>query len=292
MVVGELWGNKRDEFRHRVSSTKGIILGKLTWLRRAKKALQELEILLPLTASASARYNMIKRLTQDRWKDLPSFNTWGSENTATRLKWAAKIKNLYSLLNLDLKRLEAKERWERKERSDNFFITEGGVNSAKFRRWKLKTPPDPDGEAVKTEEGKIIVGEEEVKARFAEYYGNLFCGEATRTTAPTQTDREAWMKPSVIAENRRKLHQATGGISVIATPPTLEEYMFAVNKGDPQSSGGPDRIQYGVLQKLSTSTHMIINGKHQTTHFKPTSTNSSNYNNSNNKGNSDNNNSK
>lgn len=119
---------------------------------------------------------------------------------------------------------------------------------------------DPDGEAILSKEGEILVVAQAVIRRFEEYYSELLSGEEGRTSPPDQNKRKIWMNPDIMAANKRKLQEALNGKSIAESPPTFREYLDVIDGSDPTSSGGNDRIQYGILQKLSIGTHQAIFG--------------------------------
>lgn len=259
--ASKIWGGGTNNLRHKRSKKKGLVIGKLAWIRRAKKACTEIEVLNANNKiENNRRKKLMKRLKNDKWEDLPSLTGWDNINRNQKEKWVKRLEGLYASLSKELKRLETKEKWSAHEKTHTFMVEDGAINSSKYRKWKLKVSSDPDGEAIKAADGSILVGEQQIRNRYAEYYGGLLKGEATRVKPPDPTDRQTWMDADTIRENRRKLEEVTKGKSIVAEPPTIEEYLEAVNKGDPMSSGGKDGIQYGVLQKLSMSTHMAING--------------------------------
>lgn len=247
--------------RHKRSKKKGMVLGKLAWLRRARKAVAELEVLTYNNPSEiSRKRKLLKRLKNKKWDDLPPIVDWDNTPAEKREKWKKRVEGLYNRFSKELREIETKEKWKNYEKAHTFMVEEGATNSSKYRRWKLKMSADPDGEAIKAADGKVLVGEQQIRKRYAEYYSNLLKGEAPRVTPPDTKDRMSWMNSEVLRENKEKLNRATGGASIVAEPPSIEEYMEAVNNGDPMSTGGKDGIQYGVLQKLSMPTHMAING--------------------------------
>lgn len=67
------------------------------------------------------------------------------------------------------------------------------------------------------------------------------------------------MNPDTINSNKEKLKEALQGKSIADYPPTMEEYLKAVNRGSPSSAPGRDGIQYGALQLLGFGTHKCIN---------------------------------
>lgn len=256
----KVWCNNQN-YVHKRSKAKGILTGKITWLRRAYKSAKELTNTTGKDNSDTRRKkSLMNRIKTSKWFPKLAAPVWSTLSTANKLKWMAKVKRVLIEHTLRLKEVESKEREERKDLLHAFFRKEGAANSGRFRRWRLRLNSDPDGEVVKDKKGNIITSEEEIRKRYGEYYGDLFHGEEERHTHLIHSDRTIWMDPGVMNNNRMKLQEATKGVSVVESPLTLDEYMQIIREGDPVSSGGPDQIQYGILTKLSMGTHLAILG--------------------------------
>lgn len=201
--------------------------------------------------------NMIKK--GKHFPDLKTRN-WTALPYRKRVAWIAAAGRKAGEIYKEIRKTEAAEKEKRRAQHLNFLEKDGMANSSRFRRWKQRECADPDGEAVLSKDQKVLVSDEEVRARYQEYYEDLFKGEEDRTIPPNEEDRKLWMDARIIANNEDKLRRATKGKSVVEQIPTLEEYLEIIRKGDPMSAGGDDRLQYGVLQKLSLGTHMAIVG--------------------------------
>lgn len=248
------------KFIHKRSKELGIIESKITWLRRAYKGAKELLGTLENNQHSRRTKNLVKRIRTSKWYPKLTVDNWWRLTEKDKQVWLTKIKGVLVVMIQVLKSKEEEERDQRRERRREFLIKEGTVNSSRFRRWKLRKTTDPDGEVVKDNDGNIIVEEDKIRERYGEYYANLFKGEENRAAPPNYEDQLLWLNPAVIALNKSKLIAATGGISVSQDAPTLEEYYHIIKNGVPNSSGGPDLIQYGVLTKLSIGSHLAIVG--------------------------------
>lgn len=248
------------KFFHKRSKEVGILESKITWLRRAYKGAKELLGGMENNKLCRRTKNLVKRIKTSKWYPKLIVEDWWSLTTKSKQVWMSKIKGVLVAAIQVMRSKEEEEREERRDRRRVFLLKEGAVNSSRFRRWKLRKTIDPDGEVVKDAEGNIIVDEEKIKERYGEYYANLFNGEEERAAPPNCEDQLLWLNPAVIAHNKTKLIEATGGLSVSQEAPSLEEYYQIIKSGDPNSSGGPDLIQYGVLTKLSVGSHLAIVG--------------------------------
>lgn len=259
-TASKIWNAEKGTYMHKKSKVRGILEGKLTWLRRAHKGAKELQYMKAPERRSRRGKSLLKRISTSKWFPELTITNWVNSEEHKKRRWRKKIIRKCITLNKELKEVCKQEREEQRVRSANFVSTEGARNTGKFRRWKLREVADPDGEAVKDKFGDILVSDKEIRHRYGEYYASLFSGEEARVTPPNERDRDIWMDPTIIAENKTKLQQATGGKSIASESPSLEEYMKVVNDGSASSSGGPDRIQYGLLKKLSLGTHQAIVG--------------------------------
>lgn len=259
-MASKIWCNVKGAAVHKKSKIRGELEGKLTWLRRSLKGARELHHMNAHDRNSRRGKSLSSRLCTSKWFPELAVRNWHVLSEKLKRDWYRKIIRCMVPLYKELKKVCEMEREEQRIRSANFIETEGSKNTGRFRRWKLREVADPDGEAVRNKFGDILVGEKEIRHRYGEYYANLFAGEDIRHTPPNYNDRHIWMDDAVIAENRDRLTTVTGGVSVIHNPPSMEEYLKVIHKGDPTSSGGPDRIQYGLLKKLSFGTHQAILG--------------------------------
>lgn len=255
----KIWEDNKP-FTHKTSKEKGILMGKITWLRRAYRGAKELNKITGKALLSRRAKSLQARMKTSKWFPKLTIKNWSHLNITDKHKWMARIFEVYTTNTQALKETEKREREEAKEKRLNFFKEEGNPNTSKFRRWKLRLANDPDGEIVKSKSGEILIGESQIRKRYGEYYADLFKGEESRTGDPNYSDRERWFDPQVILSNREKLMKATKGVSLVQNPPSLQEYYDIVKSGDPNSSGGPDLIQYGILSKLSIGTHQAILG--------------------------------
>lgn len=255
----KVWSDNKP-FIHKVSKEKGILEGKITWLRRAYKGAKELNMMTGKALSTRRAKSLQNRIKQSKWYPKLTVKNWSHLNASDRNKWMVRIKEVLVANTTVMREVEKRERDEAKERQLNFFTQEGSPNTGRFRRWKLRLASDPDGEVVKSKSGEILIGESQIRKRYGEYYADLFSGEEDRQTPPNFDNRKLWLDPAIISNNRAKLLEATGGVSLVHEAPTLQEYYDIIKNGDPNSSGGPDLIQYGILTKLSTGMHQAIVG--------------------------------
>lgn len=256
----KIWATEKGAFRHKKSKLRGELEGKITWLWRAHKAVKELRYMSSAARNSRRGKSLLKRLSSSKWfSDLTVIN-WFSISEIKKKEWCKKVTKRSIALHKELKEVHKMEREQERTRSANFMETEAVKNTGKFRRWKLRELADPDGEAVKSKFGDILVNEREIRHRYGEYYAGLFSGEDPRPTPPNPLDRNIWMDCDTVKTNKEKLMRATQGESIIKDTPTLTEYFKVLHKGDSSSSGGPDRIQYGLLKKLSLGAHQAILG--------------------------------
>lgn len=255
----KVWCNNQN-YTHKKSKEKGILTGKITWLRRAYKSAKELTNATGNSINGRRRKSLLNRIKTSKWFPKLTISCWSILSEAKKQKWMVRVRKVLIEHIARVKEVESKEREERRSRLHEFFQKDGAANTGRFRCWKLRLNSDPDGEVVKSKQGKIITDEEGIRKRYGEYYGDLFEGEEDRKTPVNLNDRNDWMRNEIIASNRAKLQEATNGKSIVEMPPTLEEYMSVIREGDPTSSGGPDQIQYGILTKLSVGTHLAIVG--------------------------------
>lgn len=255
----KVW-NDGQYFKHKRSKGKGILEAKITWLRRAYKGAIELNNYLGTKGGHRRATSLQKRLSASKWFPKLRVRVWRSLTERNKQVWLSKVKELLAAHLKVMKEKELEEKQAAKDKLRMFWLNDGVANSGRFRRWKLRMTSDPDGEVVKDKSGNILVGEKEVRDRYGEYYAELFSGANQRTSPPDINARNIWMDPTTISRNKEKLEKATKGISIAAAAPSLEEYLNIIKKGGPTSSGGHDQIQYGVLSKLSTGTHLAIVG--------------------------------
>lgn len=257
----QIWAHASFQRGHKRSKEEGIVVGKLTWIRRALKAaysLRENE-----TSNSFDTYklkSLYKCISSSALLEEYTLSSWVNSNTAEQDSWISKVKDARKSFTKELYEIELRHRLERREKAENFFLREGARNSKIYRRWRLHEANDPDGEAVLSSTEEILVAANLVIKRYEEYYGSLLEGEDVRAQPRDESKRNIWMDPQVIASNKAKLDRALNYTSIADVLPTYEEYLGVINGGDPRSTGGADRVQYGVLQKLSAPVHKAIFG--------------------------------
>jgi hypothetical protein len=261
--AARVWGaNAASMYKHRISRKEGELQRKLTWIRRAIQASRVIKdwkfTHKPITRGFAN--SMIDRLSPvDYAPGLGVSNgNFDSEEEITEWQEKAKVEKKTTLIELDeIHRAHLKERAERKE---SFLVKEGITNTSIFRRWRSRGIKDPDGEAVKSNTGEILVLADQIVDRFYEYYSTLLAGEASRSTPVDEGKRKLWMDDNTIQDNESKLLKALDGRDIGEETPTFDEYFDAVSRGEPTSSPGIDGVQYGVLQYLSYGVHKVIHG--------------------------------
>lgn len=256
-----IWSHPSFQKGHKRSKEEGILIGKLTWIRRAINAAYSLRKNESDNKFDTFKINSLNKCisTSGLLSEL-TLKDWRNQSTSEQDAWLEEVKKARGILNRELLDVEIKHREERRDKAQSFFLREGAKNSKIFRRWRLREVCDPDGEAVLSSSDEILVAADLVMKRYEEYYGSLFQGEDSRKVPRDETKRSIWMDPKVIASNKSKLNKALNNVSIASILPTFEEYLEIVNNGDPMSTGGADRIQYGTLQKVSEGVHKAIFG--------------------------------
>lgn len=208
-------------FIHKVSKEKGVLKGKITWLRRAYKGAKELNNFTGRNLLSRRAKSLQNRIKKSKWYPKLVVTDWSLLSLEERSKWLARIKEVLTANIMVMRDIEKRERDESKEKKLKFFATEGGPNTSRFRKWKLRTTSDPDGEVVKSKTGEILVGESQIRNRYGEYYADLFSGEEPRKIPIHHADKNLWLNESIIKSNREKLREATGGKSLVQEVPSL-----------------------------------------------------------------------
>lgn len=259
----EIWVESKTNRRNtKASKTLGVCIGLNT---RIKRAMTALDCLLKykngqLEMNREQIKSFEKNLNSREGLEDISANSWA--------EWSeTQIKNWFELVKLKRKRIyevideeERKVREKDKKKALNRYIGEGIANSRAFRRWRLFTPQEQEGAAVKMTDGEIAATAEKILWRYNEYYGGLLSQEEERKTPPNEEHRQRWMKEENIKERREKLNAALNGRNIAQELPTTEEFFEVVMHGKPNSSPGKDGIQYGVLHIASFGTQKVILG--------------------------------
>lgn len=291
-VARKIWPKStNNKFKHKRSKVEGIALGKLTWVVKAIEGMADLtkERHPPLKPHTSAQIKALRAKLEDSEladkglvvRDWSTFQSFDVE------QWFQAAKEKRSDLRKELREIEKEKRAKMADKHRDFLLNQGMINSSAFRRRRLLERRDPDGEAILSKEGVILVTAEDIVNRYGEYYRDLLGKETDVRVERREDIRDRWLNEDIISANKSKLVNATGSDSVVASVPCLEEVKEAIFKGmhrkcllnattfkgfwrvytnklspigKPSLTPGADGIQYGALQRVSEDTLKVLTG--------------------------------
>lgn len=237
-------------------------LAKYTWVQRAINSAAELtgpkkDNLTP------GRIDSLRKclsLLTDAAEPPLIVTNWVNFTGSVVEEWFRKAKAHRTDIRGELREVEKSRRIEAANKHRNFLLNQGMTNSSAFRRRRLGAKRDPDGEAVLSKEGTILIVAEQIIERYGEYYRLLLEKEPTPPTPPRDDVRHRWINPQLIESNKAKLVQALGTDNIVTSPPSFEEIQEVILNGKPNSTPGRDGIQYGALQRASNDTIRLVQG--------------------------------
>lgn len=235
------------------------IIGKLTWIKRALRAVGVLRD--TVTTHNPHKINAAKIcLRESPLLPYLGADEWELWTVDQQLQWEAIIRAERRKVWKDRKALQRRLKEKRRARLEELWADQGIKNTSFFRKLRAGSRKDPDGEAVWDKQGNLLTSPTDIRGRYGEYYANLLKGAEQRLDPPNENHRAQWMHKETMDANKRKLDIATKGISVTYSPPTVEEVCAVISKGATKAAGGSDRIQYGALQLLSRKTVKALCG--------------------------------
>lgn len=188
----KIWKPWSTGKRFAVNKEVGVNMGKLTWIRKAMRAMRTISD--PVLASHPLPPHQMKEMTTllstGPCADLNVANP-SSISAPEKSKWFSDTIKKREETFATIKEEQKKMALEAKERRRSRLINTGFKNAAAFRRSRLFKRVDPDCEAVLSKDGTILVMAKLVIRRFEEYYSDLLKGEPSRASPPN----ESWTPP-------------------------------------------------------------------------------------------------
>ena len=146
----------------------GVLMGKITWVCRALVAM---DLLLKNESGKLVLTGGRERTMEDIVKGhelLPLLGGqgWRCWSKLKRDGWFLRLKEERTECRSSLAAEEVAWKDREREKRYNAFIREGVNNSKAFHRMRLARSREPDGEAIKDEDGSILVLVDEIIQRY------------------------------------------------------------------------------------------------------------------------------
>eukprot|EP01118_Nematostelium_gracile_P019311 TRINITY_DN8916_c0_g1_i1.p1 TRINITY_DN8916_c0_g1~~TRINITY_DN8916_c0_g1_i1.p1 ORF type:complete len:879 (+),score=162.16 TRINITY_DN8916_c0_g1_i1:88-2724(+) len=145
---------------------------------------------------------------------------------------------------------------EIKERSKDQLEKEAEKNSKILRVMRFRRKSLSEAGAILDSRGNLILNPQGIRNRYQEHFTELLKAPPINNM---DTDPPPWYDTIIADNNRSKLEDVASEEDLTALP-TWDEFVAALNKGETNSMGGLDGLQYGAIKLASKTCQLFAFG--------------------------------